>query len=271
MRILSIDVGIKNLAYCIIDANSDKTFSIKQWEVLNLCGEEPKCGFKTKKGVCDKKAKYFKEDNHYCKTHAKKTEYLIPTAELSPAKLKKKKLNDLIEFAKLYEIKFDPPARKDKLHGIISNYLKNILLDTVTVQSANALDLIQLGILLRDKLDTEIDVKSIDRIIIENQISPIANRMKCLQGMISQYFIMRGNENVSFVSASNKLKPFIQNRKTTYSERKKLGIDISKGLLAASSCEKQWIDKMKTHKKNDDLADAYLMTRFYINKILHLK
>ena len=40
-----------------------------------------------------------------------------------------------------------------------------------------------------DKLDTFV-FSDIDLILIENQISPIANRMNCLQGMIMQYFIM---------------------------------------------------------------------------------
>ena len=34
------------------------------------------------------------------------------------------------------------------------------------------------------------DVSGIEIVLIENQISPIANRMKTIQGMIMQYFIM---------------------------------------------------------------------------------
>ena len=40
--IISFDVGIKNLAYCIID-NSGETYEITQWDVANLCGEKPTC------------------------------------------------------------------------------------------------------------------------------------------------------------------------------------------------------------------------------------
>ena len=43
MKVLSIDVGIKNFAYCLLESREDKTFDILQWDVLNLCGEEPKC------------------------------------------------------------------------------------------------------------------------------------------------------------------------------------------------------------------------------------
>ena len=34
--IISIDVGIKNLSYCIFKINPDKTHSIFKWDVINL-------------------------------------------------------------------------------------------------------------------------------------------------------------------------------------------------------------------------------------------
>ena len=64
---------------------------------------------------------------------------------------------------------------------------------------------------------------TVDKVIIENQISPIANRMKTIQGMIAQFFIMNDIKDIEFVAASNKLKNFITT-KTSYNERKKLGI-----------------------------------------------
>jgi hypothetical protein len=53
--------------------------------------------------------------------------------------------------------------------------------------------------------------REITHIIIENQISPIANRMKTIQGMLSQYFIMKyedRNITIDFISSFNKLKMF---------------------------------------------------------------
>ena len=40
MSIISWDIGIKNLAYCIVDSN-DK--SILNWDVLNICNDNIKC------------------------------------------------------------------------------------------------------------------------------------------------------------------------------------------------------------------------------------
>ncbi len=51
MKILSIDVGIKNLALCIVET-TDTGFRIKFWEVINLCEEKTKiceCHTKNKK------------------------------------------------------------------------------------------------------------------------------------------------------------------------------------------------------------------------------
>ena len=51
--------------------------------------------------------------------------------------------------------------------------------------------------------------KKIDRIIIENQIGPLALRMKMMQGMITQHFIENNLEKIELVNASNKLKDFL--------------------------------------------------------------
>ena len=39
MKIISIDVGIKNLAMCILETNNS-SFDIKFWDVINLCEEK---------------------------------------------------------------------------------------------------------------------------------------------------------------------------------------------------------------------------------------
>ena len=65
-----------------------------------------------------------------------------------------------------------------------------------------------------------------DYILIENQIGPLALRMKSLQGMIMQHFIEKNQINIIAVNSINKLKDFLGNKKTTYSERKKEGINI---------------------------------------------
>ena len=91
--------------------------------------------------------------------------------------------------------------------------------------------------------------------------------MNAIQGMLTQYFIMKNMENIFFVSAANKLKMFIDNKKTTYSERKKLSIDITKKLLEKMGGDNINKDKItlmfNKHKKKDDLADCFLQAIWY--------
>ena len=112
----------------------------------------------------------------------------------------------------------------------------------------------------------------IDMMIIENQISTIATRMKTLQGMITQYFIMKNVPQIEFISASCKLKLFTDSMldvskyvdATTYGDRKKAGITICRALgemSPAPPCGTNyatWMPMFEKHKKKDDLADCFL-------------
>ena len=108
------------------------------------------------------------------------------------------------------------------------------------------------------------EIQNVDQIVIENQISPIANRMKSIQGMIAQYFIMKNITNIDFVSSSNKLKEFIGDQKTTYAERKKIGVNITKDILAKNPLNMDWLPFVSKHKKKDDLADSLLQGLWFL-------
>ena len=271
MKILSIDVGIKNLALCIIES-SDAIFTIKFWEVINLCEEKTNmCEFtiKNKKDYkqCNKEAKYHKNNHFYCKTHAAKSEFKLPTSELN--KYKYLKINEIKKLADDYDISYGQ-ATKVNLIKNIGTYIEKSVFEYVGTMKCKDYSLIDIGCMLREKLD-KLDTfvfSNIDIVLIENQISPIANRMNCLQGMITQYFIMRDMKNIQFISATNKLKPFIQNKKTTYSERKKLSVEITKKLLMKNEDNNinkdKIIDMFNKHKKKDDLADCFLQGIWYL-------
>jgi hypothetical protein len=98
--------------------------------------------------------------------------------------------------------------------------------------------------------------------IIENQIGPNAIRMKSLQGMITMYFISLGVQ-VTYWNAANKLKRFVQN-KTTYPERKKLSINITRQIL--EQLFKEQLDYFNNYKKKDDLSDCFLQLIDYFYK-----
>jgi len=274
MKILSIDVGIKNLAICIIET-SNNNFTIKYWDVINLFQEKlHKCEFNIKNKkvdkICDKTAKFCKNNHFYCKTHAEKTGYYLPSSELK--KYKQFKINDLKNIIDTYNISFDPTSNinKTNLLSHIEIFITNKVLEPVSLLKCNEVSLIDIGCAIKDKLDKlshQIN-SSIDLVLIENQISPIANRMNCIQGMLSQYFIMKNIINIHFISASNKLKLFIIKKKTTYAERKKDSVDITRKLLYKNDDsdinKNNLIEIFNKHKKNDDLADCFLQAIWYI-------
>lgn len=269
MKILSIDVGIKNLAYCLFDVESNKTFKIIGWDVLNLCGNEYKCSFKDyiKKNksekLCDRKATFMSNMNnsnkYICSTHLKK---LYPDT-ISLKTIKKSKLNQLIEIAKQYNIILEQSLTKKQITDIIIKYIEDNLYHEISSVSANNIDLISIGISIRDVLNKSLDMNQIDKVIIENQISPIANRMKSIQGMLSQYFIMNNKPDIHFISSANKLKYFLKGRKTEYSERKKLSMEIT-GIILESQHFLDNLSNFNNHKKKDDLADSFLQGLWYL-------
>ena len=274
MKILSIDVGIKNLALCILETKETSNFIIKYWEVISLCDDKKQqCEFNivNKKGThqCSKDAKYHKNNQYFCKSHCCKTEFKLPTQDLN--KYKKLKLQELDNLINDHEIVVSGTKNKTNLIKHIENFIEKFVLETINSMKCNDYSLIDIGCSIKNKLDKlePILFSNIDYILIENQISPIANRMNCIQGMISQYFIMKNMNNIKFISAANKLKPFIGNKKTTYSERKKTGVEITQKLLLMKDDNN--IEMFNKHKKKDDLADCFLQGIWYFIENCNLK
>ena len=52
-KILSFDVGIKNLAYCLMEKKTDGTnydLNIKKWNIINLVEDRDLCKYKLRTG-----------------------------------------------------------------------------------------------------------------------------------------------------------------------------------------------------------------------------
>tara|TARA_Y100000389_G_C17088076_1_gene329925 strand:- start:129 stop:590 length:462 start_codon:yes stop_codon:yes gene_type:complete len=136
---------------------------------------------------------------------------------------------------------------------------------------------------MKEQLNNIENIQDIKYAIIENQISPIATRMKTVQGMLAQYFIMLNEEIIiEFVSSSHKLKQFSElkidvrehcienannenNTQTNpdYKKHKKDGVYYCSLMIDANEYFKNWKDTLNT-KKKDDLADSFLQGIWYL-------
>jgi hypothetical protein len=279
MKVLSIDVGIKNLAFCLFE-NSGQDYKITKWDTVDISEQEEilLCGISDKNILCNKLAKYKKDDLCFCLKHAKKQQFFIPKSEHKPAFINKQKIQKLYEIAASYKIELEPKSKKVDITKLINEHINNTYFQSIISKNASEVNLINIGANIKTKFNKLFENEGIiEYVIIENQISPIATRMKTIQGMIVQYFVMSNVQvdHIEFISAANKLKGFtsIENTgvKTKYSDRKKLGIEKCLEIISADLRFNEHINYFNSHKKKDDLSDSFLQGLWFLkNKKLLL-
>ena len=300
------------MAFCVLSStqNADAPITIHDWNVLSMIDEEAQVIYpcncmvagKNKKiepKRCNKAAKYSRFDQYFCDRHAKICkQYIIPTKKHSAAFIKKQKVPDLVALCNTHMLLLNKDAKtlkKDQLIEILSGFYKQVCFDPIVAiksKNANEIDLIHIGKSIKRLFDQLPDIDTITNVLIENQISPIANRMKTIQGMLAQYFIMKNdNIHIDFVSSSHKLNQFKQtpalrehtNTKSTtdthddtvanepsktnphYKAHKSDGITYCQEILEKNATLTQWNSSMNTRKK-DDLADAFLQGMWYFKQ-----
>ncbi len=275
MKLISFDIGIKNMAYCIFDISTSLALDtdhlvptnllIQDWNILNLMDIQEivkhkcTCHLLSKQSkkkptklenqkICGKGAKYSKIDvsinpientfqngsvqdvfqntvptqnvkHYFCEKHAKTSGFLIPSKDYSMAALSKKSKEDLILLGQghglfsqsspnyITEIK----TKKACLEILSKFFAERSLVKIQEVKrvAAGDTDLITIGRNMRTCLDGLLTHHGITHVIMENQISPLAGRMKTVQGMLAQYYIMADpSPEIEFISSANKLKDF---------------------------------------------------------------
>lgn len=329
-RVVSFDVGIKNMAYCIFDI-SNNSYHISDWNVINLLeipvvgntiegnNTLPQCNSYMKNGnPCKHAAKYYKtvtlampppetaiastlertKTEYYCDKHARSTSYLMPTKKTYFAFLKKQKVVELQRICATYKIEYSPGDKRPVLLQKILDYFERRSLKYIDPPKprTNAMkeSLITIARNIRDKFDKISAFQGITHVLIENQISPIASRMTSIQGLLTQYFIMRYDSpsvplHVEFISSRNKLKMFSVQKENTsavsepltnavveettsekrkYIQHKKDSVIYTQQLMEKHPEFRNWEHVLKTSKK-DDLADCFLQGYWYITNVLN--
>jgi hypothetical protein len=256
MKILSFDIGIKNLAYCYTDYESIDNYNIIDWNVISLVNTH-NCYF----DKCDKDVKYTINNIFSCKKHVcKHTEYKYNTySDYSINKLKTLQNEVLTTLCRDNNIE----VSKYRTHNIknIHQFLKDSCFHTYNKPSSKQTNSIEIAENINKYFNELFTHKKIDMILIENQIGPLASKMKSIQSMVLQYFVIKFPDAKKVnVSAINKLKDVT--KKMTYKERKKQSIENVKNELEKRTSS--WINFFNSSKKKDDLADSLLQLLFYM-------
>jgi hypothetical protein len=282
MKILSWDIGIKNLAYCIIDKddNSDN-FKILEWNIINLSTNVKTCQYITRNGKCNNKAKYIivnKDKKKFLEDH-EEFEFCVcenHTDKFTPEFSQVTKMCNKCKNKSIEGIKRTDYCWCEKHQEFCKNkLLKKIIKKNVPKQTCMKESLQKLTVLLYSILDTKPELLKVDEVLIENQPSFLNPTMKTMSAIVYSYFIMRSLvdkksetiKEIRFIAPSKKLTVSDNTNKVlkktekskVYRMTKKLGITYCKALI--SNNDKTYLE---TFKKKDDLCDCFLQGFRYL-------
>jgi len=227
MKILSFDIGIKNLSYCLFDSDTDE---ILDWDLINLCSDvEFYCDrvLKNKK-ICNKKAKYYSEDEYFCNRHKDSKSKEIKKEKKIPKDYAidiKKQLDERKELSDIDIVLIEnQPVLKNPVMKTIQVIVFSYFCFKIT--NNNNLDVLNVSARTKEKLPT-LDKEWVNTSYYKDYISQT------------------------------------ENTKDKYKIRKIICKEYAKYLLD----EKPELQSfLMEHKKQDDLTDSFLMCVYYSNK-----
>ncbi len=274
MRYLSWDVGVKNMAYALLEKDGDNCKLLKTG-ILNLIDKRECCSFmlRTKK-ECGKIARQKvlndkMEEVNLCKAHCTKV-------KIEPTKSSDYKCVKCGSVSSINILGKEEWSWCEKHENLSKKVLTQFKAKKITGQNCSQQPIQELVTELVKKLDEHKDFLNIEGVWIENQPSLINPSIKTIASALYTYFIVRGvidkKENkvkfVKFASPLNKLKvakkttdEALKNAKSDreyYNIEKGLAIIYVKTLVTKDELKIMETAIENNDNKGDDLCDAYL-------------
>lgn len=273
MKIISWDIGIHNLAYCIMDNTK-----ILEWNKIDILDDiKDKQYFCThilkNNNVCNKKALYHIDFNndlkYFCKVHSKKNIGCKAISKEQYCQDLNKNNKECNSKALYYYIDIN-----NNIKYCCNKHCKKIQPDKlIKYITKNNASFFYKSISLFNKLDQIKDkILDVDEVLIENQPVHKNPIMKSIQMMLYSFYMIYGKilgskiNEIYLINATQKLKiydgPEIKTDiKDKHSRNKFLGIEYCKYFL--KDCpESQNI--FNSFKKKDDIADTYLQGIYFL-------
>lgn len=296
MKILSWDVGIIHLAYCLIDiSDTSDTIKIIDWGNINLLEEEEcKCfgfiGSDNTKNECDKKPNYEytngSDKYHFCTLHKKQFSKIEKnTIDIQNYKGEEtcniiKSNKKICEKTSLFKIcQDDKITHCCKLHCNSFNAKNNIIKKIVKQNASKApIEIIKYNLI--NALDKK-QFNNIDYVLIENQPGMKNPKMKAIADTLYSWFLIRGIvdkdinnlKHIFYLSPSNKLKiddkdinkeiDALKDKSKKYKFTKQTAVIYTQKILNENN-DAEWSNFLENSNKKDDLCDSYLQGLYFI-------
>lgn len=244
MKLISFDVGLRNLSYCILEGTSRSDLKITGWDLIDVMAEmggldKPLC-HKCKKPAC-----WVKGDGqvYSCTRHRNQNGGVLRKTDLN-----KKSKEELFTLAKSHGV--HGSLKKELVDGLYKILSADVW--KRCVKSAKQGSVVDLAPAISQSLLSRLTLwKNADLVVFEQQPD---KRMLCVQGMLHMWFVTQGFK-CKGVSAIHKLTNTVtlEDSTKTYKGRKKTGI-----VHTLELAPKEWIPFFMKHPKKDDLGDAFL-------------
>ena len=246
MKVVSFDVGLRNLAYCVLEGTNRNDVKILDWNIIDVLGEQAGVGaarcFKCKTAA---RYEHASEGTFACAKHAPRKQKNVTKTELnkkSPAELK-------AEIAKI-GLTTDATKKVDLVKLVYNHAKQNTWKKCISSStSGSVMDFAPAIIKCLDARASS--WAKADLVCVENQPE---RRMYAVQAMLQMYFSMKGLKSEG-VSATHKLSNIVtvDDVVGSYKGRKKTGITHAYALVPKENQE-----HFSKHPKKDDLADSFL-------------